>query len=329
MKNELPCAVVRDLLPSYIEKLTEEETAAAVKNHLEKCQDCRSRYESMAGENERIQTDSKEVDYLKTVRKKNRKKIVVSVLAAGFLVLAAVSAKLFLIGTAVDGNSVAVQIAGDTGNSSLTVSFINIDSATVLTGIKVRQEADVIDISARKVLVSPVHPPEEISVPVDLNEIREIRAFGETVWKNGTEIEHYTIRLMKNKTQYAGNASAVNRLISSMDLDAPHTLELQTGREPYGITIHFSDTIQENRRFMIEGHACLLLSMIDNLGEVYWDDPGGYSGSLKLQDAEKMISACIESYNQSHGTRIVPLKDIRDYAEDSYHLQVLRNILGI
>ena len=41
MKADLPCAVVRDLLPSYVEGLTEAETTAAVKNHLESCESCR------------------------------------------------------------------------------------------------------------------------------------------------------------------------------------------------------------------------------------------------------------------------------------------------
>lgn len=41
-KNKIPCCAVRDLLPSYIEGLTETETTTLIKEHLENCQSCRS-----------------------------------------------------------------------------------------------------------------------------------------------------------------------------------------------------------------------------------------------------------------------------------------------
>lgn len=40
-EKELACCVVRDLLPSYIEGLTEAETTALVAEHMENCSDCR------------------------------------------------------------------------------------------------------------------------------------------------------------------------------------------------------------------------------------------------------------------------------------------------
>lgn len=40
-KGKLDCCVVRDLLPAYLEELTEAETAAQVAAHLEQCPECR------------------------------------------------------------------------------------------------------------------------------------------------------------------------------------------------------------------------------------------------------------------------------------------------
>ena len=40
---KLPCAVVRDLLPLYAEKMTEDETKEMVDEHLEGCEECRRR----------------------------------------------------------------------------------------------------------------------------------------------------------------------------------------------------------------------------------------------------------------------------------------------
>ena len=46
-EHKLDCCVVRDLLPAYIEELTEPETAAQVREHLEGCPDCRRAEEGM------------------------------------------------------------------------------------------------------------------------------------------------------------------------------------------------------------------------------------------------------------------------------------------
>ena len=37
MKYNLPCEILRDLLPSYIDNLSNEVTAEAVKVHLDHC----------------------------------------------------------------------------------------------------------------------------------------------------------------------------------------------------------------------------------------------------------------------------------------------------
>lgn len=46
---KLPCYLVRDLLPLYKDQVCEPDTAAAVKEHLEECSDCRALWEKMQG----------------------------------------------------------------------------------------------------------------------------------------------------------------------------------------------------------------------------------------------------------------------------------------
>ena len=47
MKNDLTCAVVRDLLPSCVENLAAAETVQAVERHLAACPDCAARHAAM------------------------------------------------------------------------------------------------------------------------------------------------------------------------------------------------------------------------------------------------------------------------------------------
>ena len=46
MKNE-KCSLIKDLLPSYIDELTSEETNKEIENHLSECEECKKVYESM------------------------------------------------------------------------------------------------------------------------------------------------------------------------------------------------------------------------------------------------------------------------------------------
>ena len=48
----LPCHIIRDLLPSYVEGLTSAETARAVEDHLDGCPDCRAVRNAMAAQME-------------------------------------------------------------------------------------------------------------------------------------------------------------------------------------------------------------------------------------------------------------------------------------
>ena len=45
--NKIPCAIIKDLLPLYIDGLTSEETNALVEEHLAECDGCRLTYQVM------------------------------------------------------------------------------------------------------------------------------------------------------------------------------------------------------------------------------------------------------------------------------------------
>lgn len=329
MKYELPCAIVRDLLPSYVENLTETETTDAVKEHLESCADCRNRYDAMIGGEAVAVNEGKEVDYLKTLRKKNGKKVVLAVILAVLVVLVGVGIKLFWIGSPCDGSSVAINAAPSDDGTNLLLTLDEMNSSSAILGLKTETRDGITKITAREVLVSPLHKSGLASVTIPLEDVKTVEVFGRIVWQEGMVIDLHTDRLMKYKVPYVGNASAMGRLISNMDLDVPSTLELQTAHEPYGATIHFSKAIEENRRFMIERTAYILLALADNLGEVHWDDPNGYSDSLTLDEASDNLPLLIDTYNTAHSTKLPKFNSIKDYGTNCHNLQLLRNLLEI
>lgn len=77
-------SVFRDLVPSYIENLTSEETNNEIEKHMEQCEDCRQYVKEMQEDLLVEHTDEKKkeekgIDYFKKVRSKNRKKIFIIV----------------------------------------------------------------------------------------------------------------------------------------------------------------------------------------------------------------------------------------------------------
>ena len=74
MKNDLTCGVVRDLLPSYADGIAGEETAAAVERHMAECEECRAALHRMKEPEDAAPPEEKEIDYLKKVRRRGRRK---------------------------------------------------------------------------------------------------------------------------------------------------------------------------------------------------------------------------------------------------------------
>ncbi|MBR2100310.1 MAG: zf-HC2 domain-containing protein [Eubacterium sp.] len=76
MKYELPCGVVNDLLPSYIDDLTSEESNTAIKSHLDNCDNCRNAYLQMSENIDSNNIIINETELLKKSKKKFGKKLI-------------------------------------------------------------------------------------------------------------------------------------------------------------------------------------------------------------------------------------------------------------
>ena len=82
IEQNLPCEVVQDLLPGYVDELTSLVTNEMVKEHLESCSPCKEKYMRMKCPVEQEMENSKEkieLDFLQKTRKRNRKVLFASV----------------------------------------------------------------------------------------------------------------------------------------------------------------------------------------------------------------------------------------------------------
>lgn len=67
MQENRECKIIQDLLPSYIEKLTNEETNHFIEEHLKVCEECKKTLENMQKEltTNTNKRDNREVKYIK------------------------------------------------------------------------------------------------------------------------------------------------------------------------------------------------------------------------------------------------------------------------
>lgn len=91
--DKLNCAIVRDLLPLYHDKVVSEETKAAVEAHVAECTDCAAELESLARDlpigNDKIDTGK---SFQKFAKRRKRKHLLLNIICfviGGLIVLAA------------------------------------------------------------------------------------------------------------------------------------------------------------------------------------------------------------------------------------------------
>lgn len=72
MKNK-ECNIIRDLLPSYIENLTSDDTNTYIENHIKECSDCSTAIKNMKTDINIKKDDKKSKDFVDFAKKYNKK----------------------------------------------------------------------------------------------------------------------------------------------------------------------------------------------------------------------------------------------------------------
>ena len=346
MKNipELPCAIVGDLLPAYVEGLTSEETTAAVEAHLASCPACAAKRAAMGAEEgpspEEAAETAREVDYLKAVRRRSRRRVAAAILCTVLVLLLGFAAKIFVIGTPLNPGGVAVDTQEEGG--ALQVGISSLASGNAFRGWTVENRDGVVSITARSVLVSPLFRDGGGTVEVPMEGVTEIwlgeAGQGRIIWQEGTEISPDAWALYQAQTPYVGDNSAVGRVLAAVDtwygppiVDYP--ISLQPSSEPYGLTIHFDSVTAyvsgagrslDKRMYAI---APTLLALIGNLGQVQWTyaAPDGTAGTraVTLEEVDAALPDWIAAYDLDAGADWTAPESVKDYAASPAALQRL------
>lgn len=275
MENKLSCAIVRDLLPSYVDGLTSTETNSALEEHLTTCTECSAALNRMK-EQENTETNSvPEVDYLKKVRKNTRHKSVLLSVAMTLLGLAMILYVLLYVGTKANPSDVLCNVTvtgntlhfnGTTVSSGLAISRVTFSNSNEMITVNV--------YTVPKTFLNRGEFEETYSISQNIGQVR----MGDLIlWEDGVGISNKTAMLYNTQNPFMGNMPANNEiaLILGVAQDlGPYLNSLQSSKAPYGWTLKLetpiaAEELAVNRDIMKED-SYAMLALIKNLGYVTW-----------------------------------------------------------
>lgn len=314
MNHKIPCEVIQDLLPMYTDGLTSEETSREIQEHLEECGICREMYGRMKKEVEYSTPgagkDQGEIDYLKKVRSRNIRNVVLGAAAVFLLMAAAAYVKLFVIGHPTDSYIVTYT---DVHDGQLRVGGLLYDSASVYRSYRLAEGKDgTQELVIYTCLPSPGNHEGSFNLELGLPpEGTQLDMNGITVKSDGTVISKKANDLYKAKNPYIGDASADGKLSGTLGISmelGSFKNELQTSHEPYGWTLKFEKSASNSMVFeeRMKAYACVLTALTDNLGQVSWiytveleQGPAERTGTMTAQDCSEYLGAPVKSFGGS------------------------------
>lgn len=296
---KVPCELIQDLFPSYIEGLTSDVTNTIVEEHVEECENCKNTLEMMKepAVSPVGAADQKEIDFLKKTRKRNRRIAAGSILTAAAAVAIFLIAKLFFIGSYVYSESVTCQVQVD-GNH-LTLSGSVLDDRLGISSIEYAEKDGIVTVSFQAVKESPFHKGEFQSEYTADGEISRVCLDSRIIWDHGQKVSAIASAVFNTRHDYVGAMPENGKTAMALNMSnylGGFTNELQTSAEPYGWTLALKEEIAASQRKakeeMMKSYAYVLLAVIGNLGEVSYEyTVDGNTCTLSVTEEEAALFA--------------------------------------
>ena len=311
MKNRLTCAVVKDLLPLYIDKLTSDETNELLEEHLESCQECKELLNKMSNleishiDNNEMLEEKAEIDFLKKTKKSYMKKIISSILIVMVIVVCLVVGKLYIIGSEIPADNVETTI--NINGNQLDIQANGAPYMKRINNISFTEKDGVITISYNGVKSKHYHKIFNDTYVAN-QKITSVMNGDKIIWANGINIDDRTSNAFATSHSYIGNAVENSHTVSALgiaDYLGTFTMELQTSKEPYGLKLILTEPMGkdsiDNKRNQMKIFSYALLGLIDNLDVVTFEfdsDNGKEKVEISTNKASKVIGSDVKELSK-------------------------------
>ena len=319
--SKLPCEVVRDLFPSYIDELTNEVTNHLIEGHLEGCTDCQTVLASMKNPKAEPvdEKNNGEIDFLKKAKHKNRKKLWMAVALTVALVVGLFFIKNYFIGAIVPIEYVACQV--EVKDNLLTIKGVIAAEQLSVSDIEIKETEGIVTIAfecVRRGLFNDNNFKETFTA--DRN-ISQVWLGNRILWANGESISAVTSAVYQTKHPYVGDMPANGSTAAALGIGVvlgDYKNELQTKEEPYGWHFLLEEELSHSAFPFAERYmrACgyVMLAVIGNLGEVTYEYD--YAGVPMVMTVTKEEATTFAGQNIKYvGEDIVALQRLMEKAE--------------
>lgn len=314
MKYRLPCELIQDLFPSYIDGLTSDVTNELLEEHIKECPICCETLKQMqeiTAEPVKFE-EKKEIEFLKKTKKTNQKKIWGSILGT---VIAIVT--IYLLATYVIGYP--------TAHDNIKCEVISVEGKKVVVSAECRNpeyviskaafrwiaEDDEIEVIFNTVKRSPLYEGKREFSYMAPREFKEICVGGRmqpTIWHEGNNISMEAGELFDVRNSYIGQAFANSLIADTLEMTERFGVfsnELQTSEEPYEWKIVLQEEVplreQEEKEQEMRLCGYLMLAAVENAGSVafeYESEGREYLVTVTAKEASEYIGRDIKDcYN--------------------------------
>lgn len=322
MKHKLPCELIQDLFPSYIDDLTSDITNVLLEEHVKECEKCREilrmMQETIAGT---VAVEEKrEIDFLKKTKRINRKKIWGSIIGTFVVIVTIYVLATYVIGYTTAHDNIKCEVVSVEGRK-LVVSAECRNPEYVISDASFRwiTNDDEVEVIFKTVKRSPLYEEKREFTYMAPAEFKEVCVGGRMqpiIWYEGNNISMEAGELFDVRNPYIGQAFANSMIADALEITERFGVfsnELQTSEEPYGWTIILQEEVSVEKREEKEQEmkfcGYLMLASVENAGVV----------SFEYKSGEKDYSVTVTEEEASDYMG----RDIKDCYQDASLLQEL------
>ncbi len=281
MKNELTCEVVQDLLPSYVDHLTSDVTNAAIASHIENCEDCRRILTAMQAPESlpaKDPADASTIDFLKKNRRKNRNRILASVLIVALLLSGFWGWKVYISPISITDADMMNYSVTVTDSKKIQIKGSLTDHTLGVSAVDYTTDANDPGTVTIRILSNRLSASENNAFSDETTEkhaIEKVYVNDWIAWENGTSIQPKAAQIYNTIHPYVGNMPDNGNTLKALgiyDVLPITTHELQTTDEPYGWTMNLEGAFKKSKQAELEktmkNYAMVILVCTENLGSI-------------------------------------------------------------
>lgn len=267
---KIPCNIIQDLLPNYIDGCTSQKTNQDIQEHLSQCSSCHELYEEM--KKPVPVKENHDIDYLKRIKNNQLLKIVLTIVISCIIFICMILIKNYVLGYYTENihiNNLSVE------NETIKINVSSLShNETVIDYQYKTDNQNKQMITFQSVKNSFLHSSKQIEFKIPLSKVKNYLIIGNKVVSHtGQVYDKDVIDIIDASIPYVGHASGVENLLSlvNMQEEGDYHLSLQTSKEPYSIKIIFHNTLSPSQKERVFKKCQMILSCIDNCHILYFE----------------------------------------------------------